>query len=339
VSPAANEWPVLPHRASPGLAETASTLGGVSEDFNSAMMAAMKILVLGGGDSPERDVSLRSSKAVRQALVALGHEVWFEDPVDGDEVVERAAHGMDLVMPILHGAGGEDGRVQRVLERVGVPYLGAGVAASELCFDKMRLKELMERRGILTPASEVVTAETFWDSRLVRAPFVLKPVEGGSSLGVLIARELPFDEAKARKLLGQYREMLLEELIEGVEITVSVLGQEALPVIEIVPPEGDEFDYENKYNGATSELCPPRHVARSVQAEAQRIAERLHRLAGVRHLSRTDMMVRPDGKLFVLELNTLPGMTAESLFPKAAAVAGLNWEQLVARLVELALAG
>jgi D-alanine-D-alanine ligase len=296
----------------------------------------MKVLVLGGGSSNEREVSLRSSAAVRAALMELGHEVAYLDPLDHLDEVARVAPQCDVALPILHGAGGEDGTIQRVLDKAGVAYLGSGVAASELCFDKAAFRELMERRGVVVPAGEVVSVETLDDSPLVRRPFVLKPVKGGSSVGVMMARTLPFDEVRARDLLERHGRMLLEELVEGVEITVAVLGGKALPVVEIVPPEGGEFDYENKYNGATAELCPPRHVGRAVQAEAQALAERIHRLCGARHVSRTDMMVTPRGRLVVLELNTMPGMTAQSLLPKAAAAAGLSWTQLVARLVELA---
>ncbi len=297
----------------------------------------MKVLVLGGGSSAEREVSLRSAEAVRSALVGLGHEVVTADPRDGTEVVRSAARGCGVVLPILHGAGGEDGVIQRLLDEIGLPYLGSGVVASELCFDKVALKEVMRTNGIRTPRSEVVTAETFAGSALVQAPFVLKPVQDGSSVGMMICRELPYDEDRARALLAQHGQMLVEELIVGTEITVAVLGQEALPVIEIVPPAGEEFDYDNKYNGATKELCPAVNVAAAVQAEARATAERLHELAGCRHLSRTDMMVEGDGQLYVLEVNTMPGLTGQSLFPKAAAAAGLDWLSLVARLVEAAV--
>jgi len=191
------------------------------------------------------------------------------------------------------------------------------------------------RHGIKTPQSELVTATTFADSQLVRHPFVLKPVADGSSVGALIVRKLPFDEAAAGRLLATYHTMLLEELIVGREITVPVLGDRALPVIEIIPPQGKEFDYQNKYNGATTELCPPANVSPEQQERAQRLAERLHKLSGARHLSRTDIMIDKTGELYVLELNTLPGLTAQSLFPKAAAVAGLPWNDLVAKFVAM----
>lgn len=299
----------------------------------------MNILVLGGGNSPEREVSQRSAAAVQAALVELGHDVSYADPAEGDAAVQVAAREVELVFPILHGVGGEDGSVQRLLDEVGVAYLGSDVAASELCFDKERLKGLLRENDILTPRGEVVDAESFGRSELAKAPFVLKPVADGSSMGMLIARELPYDAARAQELLAKHDEMLLEELIVGVEITVPVLDVTALPVIEIVPPEGGEFDYENKYNGATREICPAEHVSTEVQARAQRLAERIHALARARHLSRTDMIVADDGRVYVLEINTLPGMTAQSLFPQSAAVAGLPWVKLVERFVELTRRG
>jgi D-alanine-D-alanine ligase len=300
----------------------------------------MRILVLGGGDSPEREVSERSAEAVMAAVRELGHEAVYLDPKGASEAeIVEAAKAAEVVLPILHGAGGEDGSIQRVLDEAGTPYLGAGAVASETCFDKVLLKRLLEQGGILTPRSEVVTAASFARSGLARGPFVLKPIDGGSSLDALIVRKLPYDAMAAERLLRAHDKMLLEELIEGVEITMSVLGDKALPVIEIVPPVGEEFDYEFKYNGATQELCPPRHVSETAQREAQTLAERIHRLAGVRHLSRTDIIVTADERLYVLETNTMPGLTAQSLFPKAAAVAGLSWPQLVARFIELARAG
>ncbi len=296
----------------------------------------MKILVLGGGDSPEREISFRSSSAVRDALTDLGHEVGFLDPKLALGELVSTARQYDLVLPILHGVGGEDGVVQKLLDEAGTPYLGADTQASELCFDKARLLKLLEDNGITVPPGEIVTAGTFADSELVRSPFVLKPNQDGSSVDTLIVRTLPYDKAAVDELLKKHSEMLLEKLIEGTEITVPVLGDEALPVIEIIPPEGKDFDFENKYNGATAELCPPQNVAPARQVEAQRLAEKIHKLSGARHLSRTDMIVTKEGTIYVLEINTIPGLTAQSLFPKSAEVAGLPWHKLVARFVELA---
>jgi D-alanine-D-alanine ligase len=295
----------------------------------------MKLLVLGGGNGSEREVSLRSSAAVAQALTKLGHDVRVADPKDGAAAIRQAARDCDMVFPVLHGQGGEDGTVQQLLEDIGKPYLGSDVAASQLCFDKAALKAVLVAHGILTPRSQVVTAQTFAQSKLTGAAFVLKPIADGSSVGTMIVRELPYDRQRSSDLLAAYGTMLLEELIVGDEITVPVLGDTALPVIEIVPPSGKDFDYENKYNGATAELCPPRNVSARLQEQAQRLAEQVHSLSGARHLSRTDMMIDAAGRIYVLEINTMPGMTTQSLLPKSAAAAGLPWTALVAKFVEM----
>ncbi|MDF2460693.1 MAG: D-alanine--D-alanine ligase [Candidatus Saccharibacteria bacterium] len=296
----------------------------------------MKILVLGGGYSAESEISLRSSRAVYEAVQALGHDAELMDYIEGNEAAAAAAKRADLVLPILHGAGGEDGRIQAVLDRLGKPYLGSGVQASQLCFDKVVVKELMKANDIPTAAYAMVTRESIEKHPLFAKPFVLKPALGGSSIDLVVARQPEGMTDKIETMFQHYHELLLEDLIVGIEITVPVLDQESLPIIEITPPPGKEFDYENKYSGETSEVCPPQNVPEDVQRKAQAMAVKLHRLAGARHLSRTDMIFSPDGELSVLEINTLPGLTNQSLFPKAAAEAGLPFQELVARFIELA---
>ena len=297
----------------------------------------MKILVIGGGDGTEREVSLRSCAAVQDGLTQLGHVVTFLDYAGGDEAIRTLAAVQDLILPIMHGTGGEDGQIQAILTPMGVPYLGSDMTASALCFDKVRLKALLRAHDILTPMGEVVTAESFAKSPLTQAAFVLKPISDGSSMDTMIVRHLPYDSAKADALLQKRGQMLLEALIIGTEITVPILGDKALPVIEIIPPPGKDFDFENKYNGATAELCPPVHVSAALQAQACELALKIHTLAGARHLSRSDFIIDAQDQLYVLEINTMPGMTRESLYPKSAAEAGLSWKRLVERLVELAI--
>lgn len=297
----------------------------------------MRILVLGGGTSPERAVSLRSSEAVQRALEVMGHDVRFVDPADTDEAaLRREAKAAEVVFPILHGAGGEDGSVQRLLDELHVPYLGSDAAACARTFDKVRFKRLLEDAGITTPAWDVWDEAAMARSPLAGRPFVLKPITGGSSIDTFIVRRPPGPRAAIDEALSRYGTMLAEALIEGREITVGVLGGTALPVVEIVPPEGAEFDYENKYNGATAELCPPQGVDAATQARAQELALQVHRLTGCRHVSRTDMLIDANGTLYVIDTNTIPGLTAQSLLPKAAAAAGLEWTELVQRFLELA---
>jgi D-alanine-D-alanine ligase len=296
----------------------------------------MKVLVLLGGTSNEREVSLRSGRAVAEALKAGGHEVVEYDPKDGMNGLSSFVGKVNCVFPILHGHGGEDGTVQAELEELGFKYLGANSEVSKLCYNKANFKKILNKLSILTPKGEVVSQETINESDLISKPYVLKPVDGGSSVDSFVIRD-PANQSYDAKIFNRYQMMLLEELIEGVEITVPILGTTALPVIEIIPPNGKEFDYENKYNGATQEICPPKNVTVKKQAEAQELTELIHAEVGARHLSRADIIIDKEGKLWVLELNTIPGLTDQSLFPKAAGVAGINMQQLVQEFVDMTL--
>jgi len=297
----------------------------------------MKVLVLLGGSSNEREVSLRSGKAVSGALRQAGHEVLEYDPAEGYEGLRQFVGKVDCVFPILHGVGGEDGTIQEELEKLKFKYLGSDSKVSQLCFNKTELKKILDKSSILTPRWEVVDEESIVKSEIISRPYVLKPIGGGSSIDVTIVRDL-HQQLYDPIVFKRYRSMLLEELIEGTEITVAVLGKTALPVVEVIPPQGQEFDYENKYNGAAQELCPPKNVSAEKQAEAQRLSEKIHIQLGVRHLSRTDFMIDASGRLFVLDINTMPGLTDQSLFPKAARRAGLNMEELAQKLSELVIA-
>jgi D-alanine-D-alanine ligase len=296
----------------------------------------MKVLVLLGGISNEREVSLKSGRAVADALKAGGHEVIEYDPQQGLEGLAGFAGKVDCVFPILHGRGGEDGSVQAELDKLGFKYLGSNSQVSQVCFDKSKFKDILNKLSILTPKSEIVTSLSIGASPLLHTPYVLKPLNGGSSLDAFIIRD-PANRSYDPRIFDHYQLMILEQLIDGTEITVPVLGTTALPVIEIVPPQGMEFDYENKYNGETQEFCPPQNIDAAKQQEAQRLAERIHQEVGARHLSRTDIIIDNEGKMWVLELNTIPGLTDQSLFPKAAAVAGINMQQLVEQFLQLAL--
>lgn len=293
-----------------------------------------KVIVLAGGMSDEREVSLRSGAAVARALKQADYKVTTLDPADGLEALLPELQAADVVFPALHGVGGEDGTLQKFLEDHHIRYVGSDRWASALCFDKARYTELLAKHYILVPATEQVTFEQFEQSSLIKRPFVLKPNDGGSSIDTFIVR----DPAKTNKTaiaeaFSRHKKLLLQELIEGTEITVPILAEEPLPVIEIIPPAGGEFDYENKYNGKTQELCPPEHVSEDNQAKAQILARRVHELAGCRDLSRTDMIITKDDELYVLETNTIPGLTEESLVPKAAKMAAISMLGLCAKLV------
>jgi D-alanine-D-alanine ligase len=292
------------------------------------------VVVLGGGNSPEREVSLRSAKSVATALETAGFRVAQLDPANAD--LSGIPRDDVIVFPILHGAGGEDGIIQQELESLGLPYLGSDSQASAICFDKGKTRLAMKEAGLPIARGDVVTADTYPNNPLALEPHVLKVTTGGSSIGTYIVKDPDaIDQAKVDEIFQLGSEAVIEQLVMGVEITVPVLGKRALPVIEIRPPADAEFDYENKYNGATAELCPPESIDQATQQRAQTLAEQTQQALGCRHLSRTDMIVRPNGEFILLEINTMPGMTDQSLYPKAAAVAGLSMPQLMKLFVSM----
>jgi D-alanine-D-alanine ligase len=297
----------------------------------------MTVLVLLGGDSPEREVSLRSGKAIANALRRSNIGVIEYDPIHGNEELLKLVSQSDIVLPVLHGKNGEDGKIQELLESVNAQFLGSNSTVSRVCFDKVETHKILEAEGILMPKYELVTKEDTGHA-IFSKPFVLKPKDGGSSLDTLVAREVSLDViGKAKHLLSKYDSMIVEELIDGPEITVAVLGSEVLPVIAIIPPEDSEFDYNNKYNGKSKEICPvpDEIIPTKLQKEAEELALQVHILLNARHLSRTDMMIDKNGRIYVLELNTMPGMTNQSLFPIAANAVGLDMEKLVQEFIKI----
>jgi D-alanine-D-alanine ligase len=297
----------------------------------------MKILVLGGGDSPEREVSLRSAKAVAEAARLAGYEVEEADPKYELERLDKISKET-IVLPILHGINGEDGEIQRELEKRQLPFLGSDSKSSENCFDKWLTHQRLADAGITMPRAALVTNANYLDEPLVREPHVLKIVHGGSSIGTL---PIPFPDPPPLKnkfvedIFKLEEEAIVETMIDGKEITVPILDGYALPVIEIIPPDEGGFNYENKYNGRTQEIVPPKSIPEEVQINARLMAEKVHKIMGCRHLSRIDFMVNKNNKLYVLEANTMPGMTEQSLYPKSAAVNGMSMAQLVDKFIDM----
>ncbi|TKB76786.1 MAG: D-alanine--D-alanine ligase [Nitrospira sp.] len=302
-----------------------------------------RIGVLMGGRSAERDVSLRTGQAVHQALLRRGYDAVA---IDVDETVcdQLRVHRVQLAFLSLHGPGGEDGTIQGLLESIGVPYTGSGVAASAMAMNKSTTKALLAYHGIPVPAGVVVqTAQARSNSRMptgVRCPFVVKPVDQGSTIGVTIVRR-PSEWATALRRAQPFgREAVAESFIPGREVTVSVLqgrkGPAALPLVEIVVTEGF-YDFDAKYQkGRTKYLCPaPMPAALTKQLQA--LGARAFEVLGCEGAARVDIRVTPRGKPYVLEVNTIPGMTETSLLPMAAKQAGLDYDQLVERILESAL--
>lgn len=292
----------------------------------------MKILFLVGDDGPaeERPVGLSSSKNLSQALAQFNYETQIIDAatIPGFELRDHL-DGVDVIFSYLYN--------RERLERTGVPFVGSTAAAIAFTANKDRYKELISSHGITTAPWEVVDKASFVVSPLKQRPYVLKPIGGSSTIDTYIVHHPEHEPAGILGAFERYGTMLLEELIVGQEITVPVLGDEALPVIEIIPPAGEFFTYDNKYNGRTREIVASPNVPADKAKAAQELAMRIHRLAGMRHLSRTDMIIAKSGDIFVLETNGMPGQTPHSLLPKSAAAAGLPLPLLAKRLAELAI--
>lgn len=295
----------------------------------------MNILVLGGGDSPEREVSLRSAKSVAEAARSAGFKVREADPKDDLAFLDNLSP-QTIILPILHGKGGEDGELQAELEKRNLAFLGSGSEVSRNCFDKWQTRLILQKNDIPVAEGVRVKKETYASEKLAKNPHVLKIVHGGSSIGTLIVRDpSKLKSEQLDEIFGMENDVVLESLVEGIEITIPILDQSALPAIEVRPPEGGEFDYENKYNGQSTELCPPPSLSAEQHEKVQKLAEKVHKAMGCRHLSRVDTIMRPDGSFVVLEINTIPGMTGQSLYPKSAAVAGFDMPQLIKKFVNL----
>ncbi|MBQ9406961.1 MAG: D-alanine--D-alanine ligase [Desulfovibrio sp.] len=298
----------------------------------------MKILLIAGGWSPEREVSLTGARAMRDALVARGHSVTFVDLLEGFDSLLKTASGHDFALLNLHGRPGEDGLVQALLDRVGCPYQGAGPAGSFLALNKSAAKQLFRHAGLPTADWEFLPClpPTSWRPKLP-FPIFVKSNTGGSSLRT--GRAANMDELRQvyTPIFAAGDEVLLEPVLHGREVTCGILGDTPLPPILIEPISGDFFDYQSKYAaGGAREICPaPIDAALTEQVQALALAA--HKVLGLRGYSRADFILGPDDTLTILEVNTLPGMTATSLVPQEAAAIGLDFGQLLERLIELGL--
>lgn len=336
----------------------------------------MKIIVLMGGESAERRVSLVSGEAVAQGLANRGHEVFKVDLMDPVRLVQarvplfneaigekppdlselprftprRLAALMetldhqrpDAVFPMLHGGMGEDGRLQAALEMVGIPFVGSGSLASGLAMYKPAAKRLFLSNGVLTTASILVSAAEANEEKTAERiqayfgfPVVVKPDSSGSAVGLTILQDKNGLGEALKRITDLHCNALIEPYVAGQELTVTILGNEALPPIEI-RPHGGVYDYLSKYTkGHTEYLCP----APLPDEQAQLLKElglKAHQALGCRHYSRVDFRMREDSEFFCLEVNTIPGMTPASLVPKAAAAVGISFDELVDRLARMA---
>lgn len=298
----------------------------------------MNILLIAGGWSNEREVSLSGAKQIRIALESLGHTVTLLDPLAEFDSIMEAARRHDFAFLNLHGSPGEDGLIQALLNAAGCPYQGSGPEASFLALNKAASKQVCRAGGLVTADWELLVSRPgpAWRPRF-GFPAFFKPNTGGSSLGMSLVRhesELP---AALDSAFAEGREVLVEPALDGLEVTCAVLGQEALPPILIKPKAGVFFDYQSKYvQDAAEEICPAPLPGRILDT-VRHFAKRAHELLGLSGYSRSDFILTNETPV-LLEVNTLPGMTATSLLPKAAAATGLDFPGLITRLIELGLA-
>lgn len=298
-----------------------------------------RIALAKGGPGSERQVSLATAKGVAEALASLGAEVVELDVTGSDFEIPA---GVDAVFNVIHGTFGEDGQIQRILEAKGVPYTGAGSVSSELAFDKARSKARFVECGVPTAEYQLLPLEgaTAADVR-IPVPLVMKPLKEGSSVGVHIIREESGIAPAIEDLKKYGGDALVEPFIDGKELTVGILGDLVLPVIHIQPRDGF-YDISNKYpwltgQGGSDYFCPA-DLSPEVTQAVQDAAMAAHRALGVEVYSRVDVLLDGQNRPFVLEVNTIPGMTATSLLPKAARAAGIMYPALCARILELSLA-
>ncbi len=288
----------------------------------------MKIAVLMGGRSSEREVSLKTGRAVADALRELGHEV-----VELDLTPDLACRLLDIkpdrVFIALHGPYGEDGRVQGLLDILGIPYTGSGVLGSAIAMDKDVTKRLLRSEGIPTPDWVCVRkgeAIPEWSG----FPAVVKPADQGSSVGLSVVKDEEELEKSVKELFRTTDKVLIESFVEGRDMTVGVLKERPLPVIEIIPKKGI-YDYESKYTKGATEY---RFLEdEELSKELQEIALKVHTLLELRDISRVDFRVDGEGKAYVLEVNTIPGMTELSLFPMACRKAGMSFADMLSIII------
>jgi len=308
------------------------------------MTNPLTVALLSGGISSEREVSLKSGDQVYAALNKDKYRVIRYDPSTDLNRLVADAPSIDFALIILHGPFGEDGTVQGLLDLLGIPYQGSGVLGSAIAMDKLVSKLLYEKSGIPMPAYITISREDTLKTEAclerIGLPLVIKPAKGGSSIGMAIVKTRDGLEPAIREAFCHGDTLVVETFIQGTELTVGVIGNrdlKALPVIEIIPDSRYEFfNYHAKYlPGASREICPAR-IDEVLTEKAQTYAIMAHRALFCEGYSRSDMMLR-DGKLYILETNTIPGMTETSLLPLAAKTAGIPFSRLLDILIELGI--
>ncbi len=294
--------------------------------------AGRKIAVLAGGPSCEREISLLSGRAVFDALYSKGYSVLMIDPDDG--IAERLKkENVEMAFLALHGTFGEDGTIQRLLDEAGIPYTGCGARVSEIAFDKASAQRLYREAGVPVPDFQVLKKENSFEG-LGQFPVVVKPAKGGSSVGISIVTDRQ-DFKRALEEAFRYSDtVLVEQYIQGRELTVGFLGEEALPVVEVIA-QRKFYDYEAKYGNAGTRYEFPAKLSPKEEKAVVETARTAYQALGCDVMGRVDVILHGDGKPYVLEINTIPGLTAKSLLPKAAQARGIDFPGLCVRILEL----
>jgi D-alanine-D-alanine ligase len=308
-------------------------------------MIKRKVVVLMGGESSEREVSLRSGQAVFNALKKKGYDVEALD-VNKDSIYELKQINPDVAFLALHGKKGEDGTVQGMLEIMGIPYTGPGVACSAICMNKVLTKKIFSYENIPTADFAIITRESLTDSdrtvqnliEKIGLPMVIKASTQGSSIGTYIVRQQDAILPSIEQAFTYDQEIVVEKYIDGKELTVSVIGNEEpiiLPLIEITS-ENEFYDYNSKYTPGMCHHIIPARIPADVEEKIRSISKKVYTTMNCRGFSRIDFMVDQKGNPYVLEVNTIPGMTEMSLVPDAARAAGIDFEDLVEKIIDLA---
>jgi D-alanine-D-alanine ligase len=299
----------------------------------------MRILLIAGGWSDEREVALLGAQEIKKALQRLGHEVILHDPAHDLHDLIPAARTCDFAFINLHGSPGEDGLIQSLLDSIPLAYQGAGPAASQLALNKAATKMVYERHGLTTPKWTFFPKNfSAMDTPIhLNFPRVIKPCTAGSSVGIFFAdSRKEFETALGHNDLLD-RDLIIEERIKGQEITCAVLDDAPLPPVLITPRKGTFFDYTSKYEDQGAEELCPAPIGEKLTAEIQKMALTAHQILGIVDYSRTDFIVDDTGHPYALETNTLPGMTRASLLPKEAHAAGMSFEDLIGQLITLGM--
>lgn len=308
----------------------------------------MNVAVLKGGRSFEREVSLRSGANVEAALRRLGHEVVSLD-VDRDLVRTLRANRPDAAFVAMHGQGGEDGTVQELLEILGIPYTSSGVSACERAWDKVVAKAAFASADIPTPASYAFSQAAFRELGAADAlgeiesrlglPLVVKPARGGSALGIRLAHEPGEVPAALMAALAYDDRLLMERYVAGRELSVSVVGDRALPVVEAIPLGREFYDFESRYTPGATDLRAPADLSQDVADRVVDVALACSRALGCRGFARIDTILDADDQVWVLELNTIPGLTDTSALPRAVEAAGMSFDDFIAKVLDQARLG